>query len=64
MFFWDQSLTSTINLTSLVKHLKIVGILQNFEICTKFSPLQLIAASIPTVIPKTDLGNKRFPRLI
>ena len=35
----DWTLISTIHLTSLVKHLKIVGILQNFEICTKFCPL-------------------------
>ena len=35
MFLRGRALTSTIRLTNLVKHLKIVGISKNFEICTK-----------------------------
>ena len=35
-FLRYQTLISTMHLISLVKHLKIVGILQNLEICTKF----------------------------
>ena len=52
MFLGDRTLVSTIHLTSLVKLLKIVGILQKFEICNNNS------IWIPTVIPKTGLGNK------
>ena len=38
LFFCPKLAISTIHLISLMKQLKIVGILQNFEICTKFVP--------------------------
>ena len=58
MFLGYQTLISTMHLTSLVNYLKIVGILQNFEICTKFCPLHKTSIGVPTVIIKTHLGNK------
>ena len=38
LFFCPTLLISTVHLISLMKQLKIVGILQNFKICTKFVP--------------------------
>ena len=58
MFLRDQTLISTIHSTSLVKHLKIVGILQNFEICTKFCSFYNNSIRVSIVNLKTDLGNK------
>ena len=59
MFLMDRTLISKIYLTSLVKHMKIVGTLQNFKICTKFfPPPQHNSIRVLNAIPKTNLGNK------
>ena len=55
----DRTLISKIYLTSLVKHMKIVGTLQNFKICTKFfPPPQHTSIRVLNAIPKTNLGHK------